>query len=116
MHGKRYFSKMDLQAGYYQILLAPEDKEKTAFNTPTGQYQFKVLPMGLANAPATFQRVMNCAFADMLGKHLLIYMDDLLVMSETQSQHLHHLELVLARLREHKLHVKMTKCEKHRQA
>jgi hypothetical protein len=111
MHGKAWVSKMDLQAGYYQIRLAEADKEKTAFNTPSGQYQFKVLPMGLANAPATFQRVMNSAFADMLGKHLLIYMDDLLVMSKTQDQHLQHLEAVFARLREHKLHLKLKKCE-----
>jgi hypothetical protein len=83
LHGKKFFSKLDLQAGYYQIRITSEDVPKTAFLTPSGQYQFKVLPMGLANAPATFQRVMNEVFSDMMGKSLLVYLDDLLVMSSS---------------------------------
>jgi hypothetical protein len=111
LHGKTCFSKLDLQAGYYQIRIRPEDVPKTAFVTTEGQYEFKVLPMGLSNAPATFQREMNSMFRDMINKSLLIYLDDILVMSDTADQHLQHLEAVLLRLREHKYRAKLSKCE-----
>jgi hypothetical protein len=95
LHGKCYFSSLDLQAGYYQIRIRPEDCPKTSFVTPGGQYQFKVLPMGLSNAPATFQREMHAMFHDMVGKHLLVYLDDLLIMSTSIEEHFTHLEWCL---------------------
>ncbi|KAJ9523626.1 hypothetical protein QJQ45_007296 [Haematococcus lacustris] len=111
LSGCSVFSSLDLQAGYHQIRITPEDVPKTAFRTPEGQFQFKVLSFGLTNAPATFQRVMNDAFAPVLGKCALVYLDDILVMSKSLPEHLQHLRLVFDLLRKNKLYAKMSKCE-----
>ena len=110
LHGARYFSSLDLQAGYHQIRIAPEDVEKTAFRTPYGLYQFKVLSFGLTNAPATFQRVMNDIFRQELGVSVLVYLDDILVFSRTAEEHLQHIRCVLTKLRQHQLFAKLSKC------
>ncbi|KAJ9517295.1 hypothetical protein QJQ45_009191 [Haematococcus lacustris] len=89
--GKKVFSSLDLQAGYHQIRITEEDVPKTAFLTPVGQFQFKVLCFGLTNAPATFQRVMNTVFKPLINKSVLVYIDDTLVMSNTPEEHLVHL-------------------------
>ncbi|KAJ9532055.1 hypothetical protein QJQ45_003790 [Haematococcus lacustris] len=91
LSGCTVFSSLDLQAGYNQIRITPEDVPKTAFRTPDGHYQFKVLSFGLCNAPATFQRVMNDAFAPVLNQCALVYLDDILVMSKSVDEHLKHL-------------------------
>ncbi|KAJ9519492.1 hypothetical protein QJQ45_000587 [Haematococcus lacustris] len=111
LSGCSVFSSLDLQAGYHQIRITLEDVPKTAFRTPEGHFQFKVLSFGLANAPATFQRVMNDAFAPVLGKCALVYLDDILVMSKSLPEHLQHLRLVFNLLRKNKLYAKMSKCE-----
>ncbi|KAJ9507410.1 hypothetical protein QJQ45_006347 [Haematococcus lacustris] len=111
LSGCSVFSSLDLQAGYHQIRITPEDVPKTAFRTPKGHFQFKVLSFGLTNAPATFQRVMNDAFAPVLGKCALVYLDDILVMSKSLPEHLQHLRLVFDLLRKNKLYAKMSKCE-----
>ena len=64
MRGAKYFSKLDLRSGFYQIRVKPEHVERTAFQTEWGSFQFKVMPFGLANAPATFQRTMDMAFQE----------------------------------------------------
>ncbi|KAJ9525073.1 hypothetical protein QJQ45_017366 [Haematococcus lacustris] len=87
LSGCTVFSSLDLQAGYNQIRITPEDVPKTAFRTPDGHYQFKVLSFGLCNAPATFQRVMNDAFAPVLNQCALVYLDDILVMSKSVDEH-----------------------------
>ncbi|KAJ9515655.1 hypothetical protein QJQ45_002706 [Haematococcus lacustris] len=86
LSGCKVFSSLDLQAGYHQIRITPEDVPKMAFRTPEGHFQFKVLCFGLTNAPATFQRVMNDAFATVLGKCALVYLDDILVMSRREAK------------------------------
>ena len=110
LHGARYFTSLDLQSGYHQIRIHPDDVEKTAFRTPYGLYQFKVLSFGLTNAPATFQRVMNDTFRDLLGVSVLIYLDDILVFSRSKEAHLKDLQTVLERLRQHQFYAKVSKC------
>ncbi|KAJ9520707.1 hypothetical protein QJQ45_007569 [Haematococcus lacustris] len=111
LSGWSVFSSLDLQAGCHQIRITLEDVPKTAFKTPEGHFQFKVLSFGLTNAPATFQRVMNDAFAPVRGKCALVYLADILVMSKSLPDHMQHLRLVFDLLRANKLFAKMSKCE-----
>lgn len=111
LHGSTVYSSLDLQQGYHQIRIKEEDVPKTAFLTPLGQFQFKVLCFGLTNAPATFQRVMNSIFGQYIGKFVLLYLDDVLVFSRNATEHAQHLRLVFEVLRKHKLYAKLKKCE-----
>ena len=117
----KYFSKMDLLSGFYQVRVRGNDIEKTAFTTPHGNFEFKVMPMGLCGAPSTFQYLMDNTFRNpvVLGngstvdfsKFIAVYLDDICIFSHTEEEHLFHLRAVLQRLREHKLYVKPSKCE-----
>ncbi|KAJ9532015.1 hypothetical protein QJQ45_003724 [Haematococcus lacustris] len=111
LHGATVFSSLDLQSGYHQIRIQPEDVHKSAFRTPYGHYQFKVLSFGLTNAPATFQAVMNDIFRDYLNDFVVVYLDDILVFSKNKAEHLKHLEIVFRILKEHELYAKLKKCE-----
>jgi transposase InsO family protein len=111
LHGKKVFSSLDLQSGYWQIALSPEDMQKTAFNTHFGHFEYKVMCFGLSNAPATFQSLMNDIFKEEIGKFVVIYLDDILIFSDTPQEHLDHLRRVLERLRQHQLYAQMPKCE-----
>ena len=108
--GSTYFTKLDLRSGYHQIRLVEGEEYKTAFKTHHGLYEFKVMPFGLTNAPATFQAAMNALFAHLLRKCVLIFMDDILIFSETLEQHLAHLEEVFTILQNNQLFVKYSKC------
>lgn len=108
--GAKYFSCLDLQSAYHQVKLSEHDVPKTAFTTPMGLYEYRVLPFGLTNAPATFQSLMNQVLGPYLSKFCLVYLDDVLVFSRTPEEHTEHLRLVLAKLREHKLFAKLSKC------
>ncbi|KAJ9521722.1 hypothetical protein QJQ45_015348 [Haematococcus lacustris] len=111
LHGAKVFSKLDLRQGYHQIRVAPEDIHKTAFRTRYGHFEFTVLPFGLCNAPATFQRLMNDVLHDLLDDCVLVYLDDILIFSRTPQEHIAHLRRVLDLLRKHKLYAKLAKCE-----
>jgi hypothetical protein len=107
----KYFSVLDLASGFYQMELAKEDREKTAFTTAEGKYQFKRHPMGLKNSPAMFQRMMDSVLSGLNTVQCLIYMDDLIVFGSTLEQHNKRLMEVLERLKENGLKVQLDKCE-----
>lgn len=107
----KVFSKMDLKTGFHQIRMKPDDIETTAFNTKYGQYEYRVMPMSLCNAPATFQSLMNTIFHDCLDEFLVVYMDDLLIFHIDKQGHYKHLDIVLSRLKEHELYIAPSKCE-----
>lgn len=87
---------MDLSSGYWQVELDSNDREKTAFNTGSALYQFKVMLMGLTNAPPTFQRLMELVLRGLNWKVCLVYLDGVLVSSRTFSEHLNSLEEVFS--------------------
>ena len=106
----RYFSTLDLSTGYWQIPVHPADREKTAFTTHCGLFQFNRMPFGLCNAPSTFQRLMQTVLAGLDGKYCFVYIDDILVCSRTFEEHVEHLKLVFDRLRAAGLRLKVGKC------
>ena len=107
--GYSYFSKLDLKSGFYQIPIKETDKEKPAFVTPFGLYQFNVLPMGLKNSPPTFQKVMTDTLKS-CRDFSLVYLDDIIVFSKSFEQHLYHLECVLLALQRKNLILNPPKC------
>jgi len=107
----KFFSTIDLITGYWQILLDAQDKEKTAFSTRNRHLQFKVMPFGLAGAPATFQRAMDVLLTGISWHFCLVYLDDILIYSETWEEHIKHVDEVLRRLDEANFKVKPEKCQ-----
>src|SRR4051812_4813706 len=104
------FTTLDLATGYWQIKMNPNDREKTAFITDEGIYEFNVMPFGLTNAPATFQRMMNRVFMKINGDFIVVYLDDLNIYSRNFNEHLIHLREVFERLRNVGLKLKRKKC------
>ena len=111
LHGAAFFTSLDLTSGYHQIRLPADDQHKTAFKTPQGLFQYRVLPFGLANAPSVFQSYMNQTFAAHIGKCAVIYLDDVLIYSRTAESHLEHLETILSTVRQAGLFLKKSKCD-----
>ena len=109
--GNTIFSSLDLISGYWQVPMAPESREVTAFSTPYGHYEFLRMPFGLKSAPITFQRLMNDIFSDMLGQGVHVYLDDLIICNKDPESHFATLEAVLLKLKEAGLKAKVTKCE-----
>ena len=108
--GCKYFTTLDLASGYWQVALEESDKEKTAFSTLQGHYEFNVMPFGLINAPATFQRLMECALAGLTNEQCLIYLDDIIVFSSSFVEHLQRLRNIFVALRQARLQLKLSKC------
>ena len=86
----KYFTKIDLRTGFYQILINAADRYKTAFTTTQGLFEYNVLPMGLCNSPGIFMQLMNDTFAEFLNKSVLVFLDDIIVYSDTLEEHEQH--------------------------
>lgn len=110
LSGAQWFSTLDLISGYWQVEMDPTDIEKTAFCTHEGLFEFQVMPFGLCNAPATFQRLMDMVLAGIKWKNCLVYLDDIIVIGKTFREHLANLKEVFQRLREAGLRLKPNKC------
>ena len=112
LSGAKYFSKLDLKSGYWQVELEEKDKEKTAFQVPgLGFWECTVMPFGLTNAPATFQRLMERCMGDINLQDCLIYLDDIIIFSKTIEEHIERLDKVFQRLDDFNLKVNPKKCE-----
>ena len=107
----QWFSTLDLRSGYWQVEVDPRDREKTAFSTPRGLFQFRVMPFGLCNAPSTFQRLMELVLAGLSWEVCLAYLDDVVVFGRTWEEHLQRLKMVLMRLKEAHLKLHPKKCQ-----
>ena len=112
LSGSKYFSKLDLRSGYWQVEMDEESKDKTAFSVGNlGFYECERLSFGLCNAPATFQRLMEKCMGELHLRECLIFIDDVLIFSKTFEEHLKRLEAVFGRLEQHNLKLKPSKCE-----
>jgi hypothetical protein len=106
----KYFTKLDLKDAYYRIPIRRGDEWKTAFRTRYGHFEYMVMPFGLTNAPATFQAYINRSLAGLLDQSCVVYLDDILIYSETYEEHVRHVREVLARLRKFALYASLKKC------
>ena len=109
LRGAEVFSAIDLMQGYYQIRIRDADCVKTAFKTPMGLYEFRVLPFGLTNALAIFQGVMNRRFRPYIREFVLVYLDEILILSKIAEEHLTHIKQVLDILRTQKFYARLHK-------
>ena len=113
LQGATIFSKLDLRNAYHLVRIRQGDEWKTAFNTPSGHYEYQVMPFGLTNAPAVFQALINDVLRDMINHFVFVYLDDILIFSKSRHEHCQHVRQVLQRLLKNHLFVKPEKCEFH---
>ena len=109
--GAKYFTVLDMKSGYYQIKMADEHKERTAFSVgPLGLFQYNRMPFGLTNCPATYQRLMQEIFGDLINRECVIFLDDILVYSKTFEEHVERLQHVFDKIREVGMKLSAKKC------
>ena len=109
---KKIKSKLDMSNSYYQIRVEPRDEDKNTITAgPLGAWLIKVMLQGDCNAPATMMRIMNSVLAEFLGKFVWVYLDDILIFSDTEEEHIEHLRMVFQKMREHKFYLRMDKCD-----
>ena len=111
LRGARVYSKIDHQLGSHQLRVRETDNSKTAFSTRYVHFEFTVMPFGLTNAPAAFIDLMHRVFQPYLDQFVVVFVDDILIYSQSEWEHEYHLRIVLQLLRDHQLYAKFSKCE-----
>jgi transposase InsO family protein len=111
LNDAKYYTKFDFKSGYFQVPLSKEDRPKTAFSTRDNHYQFTVLPQGITNGPATFQRIINHILGPARWKYALAYIDDVIIYSNTIEEHLTHLNQICQLLKGARFRLNPEKCE-----
>ena len=111
LRGARVYSKIDLRIGYHQLRVRETDIPETAFRMRDGHFEFTVMPFGLTNALATFIDFMHRIFQPYLDQFVVVFVDDILIYSQSEWEHEYHLRMVLQLLRDHQLNAKFSKCE-----
>jgi hypothetical protein len=106
----KVFSKVDLRSGYHQIKVHSKDVPKTTFFTRYGLYEYLVISFGLTNASAHFMYLMNSVFMLELDNFIVVFIDDILIYSKSEEEHVQHLHIILQRLWDHQLYAKFSKC------
>src|SRR6266542_196613 len=107
--GLKWFTVIDLASAYWQFQLRKKDRPKMAFLTRNGQYQFKVMPFRLNNAPVTFQRLINKVLRQYIGKFVQVYLDDIIIYSNNLDEHKRYIKAVLKKIRKANLKLKLSK-------
>ena len=108
--GAKIFTTLDLQSGYYDLTLDKDSKAKTAFVTPFSKYEFNAVPFGLAQAPAYFQQLISMVLQD-CSNFVMVYLDDIIIFSRNEQEHLKHIEIIFKKLKEAGLKLKESKCD-----
>ena len=111
LSGVRVYSKIDLRTGYHQLRVRDIDIPKTVFRTRYGHFEFTVMPFGLTNVPAAFMDLMHRIFQPYLDQFVVVFVDDILIYSQSEWEQEYHLRIVLQLLRDHQLYPKFSKCE-----
>eukprot|EP00253_Pinus_taeda_P027721 PITA_27721 len=110
LKGAKYFNNINLKSGYHQVLIEPSDVWKTTFKAKEGFFEWLVIPFGLTNAPVPFMRLMDDILQPFTNSFVVVYMDDILILSQSWEEHLQHIRQVLQTLRQHKLCSNLEKC------
>jgi Reverse transcriptase (RNA-dependent DNA polymerase) len=108
--GARHFTALDLRSGYYQIRLKEKDVPNPCIRTRHGSFEFFLMPFGLTNAPSVFQALMNDVFREFLDDFVMVYLDEIIIYSKSEEEHLQHVEKELQKLKNHNLFGKLSKC------
>ena len=111
LRGARVYFKIDLRTGYHQLRVRETDIPKTTFRTGYGHFELTVMPFGLTNAPAAFMNLMHRIFQPYLDQFVVVFVDDILIYSQSEWEHKYPLRIVLQLLRDHQLYAKFSKCE-----
>jgi transposase InsO family protein len=111
----KFFTKLDIRQGFHRIRMHPDSEDLTTFRTRYGSFKYKVMPFGVTNGPATFQRFINTTLSEYLDEFAIAFVDDILIYSETLEDHIEHVRKVLQRLRDAGLQASLGKCEFHKQ-
>ena len=113
LQGATLFTKLDLHNAYNLVCIREGDEWKTAFNTHSGHYEYLVMPFGLTNAPSVFQALVNDVLREMLERFVFVYLDNILIFSNSISEHIRHVRQVLQALLDARLFIKVEKCVFH---